>query len=48
MKGYGILCQKMVSVPVYHFVLGHLGVLQDVTRYGQGQGLKKCLELKKQ
>ena len=29
-KGYGKLCQKMVSFLVYHFVSGHLGVLRDV------------------
>ena len=31
-KGYGKLCQKMVSFLVYHFVWGHLGILQDVLR----------------
>ena len=29
-EGYGKLCQKMVYFPVYHFVWGHLGFLQDV------------------
>ena len=29
-KGYWKLCQKMVSLFVYHFVWGHLGVLKDV------------------
>ena len=33
MKGYGKLCQNMVSFLVFHFVSGHLGVLQNVIEH---------------
>ena len=54
MKVQGKLCQKIVSFLVYHFVWGHLGVLQDVMRdrslpgkveFGQNSEFIPCLVL---
>ena len=44
-KGYGKLCQKMMSFLVYHFVWGHFGVLQNV-EYFVSQAFKCALQIR--
>ena len=46
MKGYGILCQKMVSFPVYHFIWGHLGVFARCGREQKNLEIWKFSRLK--